>query len=304
MGYENKRKNILTGKICFIVLMVLILSFSLVWSREKIPGVQGPAGKETVQGTTTAGIAVHADLLVTAMDVLKKERAGKRPMLIDVRNKADFESFRIPGSINLPLFAVKTKSMFKQASIVLLNEGYALSPLIRECEILREKGFDAFVLFGGLTAWKNSNGLIDGNYFEIKKVNQVPARIWFSERKTNCWISIDASNYTPLETAPPKLPQGKIIESLIVPFSGNGESFAKAFSQAVNDQERPGQLCSLLVFTKDGKDYGPIEKALKDFPNLFFLEDGLVGVDTFLKNQELAKNRKTIRQGKKCRTCP
>jgi len=44
--------------------------------------------------------------------ILQKLKENQDIILIDVRKKDEFEKFSIPGSINIPLFAVKTAPPF------------------------------------------------------------------------------------------------------------------------------------------------------------------------------------------------
>jgi hypothetical protein len=49
--------------------------------------------------------------------------------LVDVRDRDCFERFRIPRSIHVPLYAVKTKGFLKERFLVLVHEGYPEGPV-------------------------------------------------------------------------------------------------------------------------------------------------------------------------------
>ncbi len=281
--------------ICLAGLFFLILSVSTALAKAPAedPALHPAAGTR----------AINPDLFVNAETLKRQERSGSLPMLIDVRNSNDFNAFRIPGSVNLPLFAVKTKSMFKSGPIVLFNEGYNNSPLIWECEKLRKNGFDAAILFGGLMAWKNSNGAVEGDYFELKTARQIPGRIWFSEQKNDCWVCVDASSES-TGTDPDKTGQTIFPKAFRIPYAEPAEPFARQVAQAVKTRETSSRFYALMVFTQDGRAYPAIEKALNDFPCLFFLKDGLAGYKSFLKDLELARTQKRTIKGKKCGSCP
>jgi len=78
--------------------------------------------------------------------VLRKLKKKQEIVLIDVRNREEFEKFRIPGSINIPLFAIKTKTFLKRKPLVLINEGESYRPLEQECKRLRDTGFTVSIL--------------------------------------------------------------------------------------------------------------------------------------------------------------
>lgn len=72
------------------------------------------------------------NLMISMDTVLKKpgEKESKL-MLIDIRDSSKFAQFHIPGSINIPLYAVKTKLMLKShtmAGSASCNTKYSLVP--------------------------------------------------------------------------------------------------------------------------------------------------------------------------------
>jgi len=82
-------------------------------------------------------------LAISVESVLKKLREKQDIILVDVRKKSEFEKFRIPGSISVPLFAVKTKTFLKAKPLVLVNEGYGYRQVEQEVAHLRDSGFRA-----------------------------------------------------------------------------------------------------------------------------------------------------------------
>lgn len=92
-------------------------------------------------------------------------RMGKRAgtIIIDARNQNEFAGFHIPSSINIPLFAVKTKSNWKDKNILLISEGKSLSSLLQACADLKARGFRGVrVLAGGIYAWVAAGYPIQG----------------------------------------------------------------------------------------------------------------------------------------------
>jgi rhodanese-related sulfurtransferase len=80
-------------------------------------------------------------LVVSAESVLKEPKTKPEAILIDVRPKAEFEKLRIPGSLNIDLFAVKTKTFLQSKPLVLIGEGYRYRELEEETRLLRKAGF-------------------------------------------------------------------------------------------------------------------------------------------------------------------
>jgi rhodanese-related sulfurtransferase len=93
--------------------------------------------------------------------------------LVDVRDAGEFEKFRIPGSINIPLFAIKTKTFLKSKPLVLINNGQNYKQLTDECTVLSKAGFIVSMLDGGLYQWKRKNGRLEGDVFAQKELNYI-----------------------------------------------------------------------------------------------------------------------------------
>ncbi len=55
---------------------------------------------------------------ISVESVLRKLKKKEKIVLVDVRNREKFEKIRIPGSINIPLFAIKTKTFLKHKPLV------------------------------------------------------------------------------------------------------------------------------------------------------------------------------------------
>jgi len=76
---------------------------------------------------------------------------------VDVRNKTFFEIKNIPGSLNIALNIIKTKSFLKNKNVILLGNGWNEPALIEECMQLKSKGFKSIkVLSGGIITLFNT----------------------------------------------------------------------------------------------------------------------------------------------------
>lgn len=68
-------------------------------------------------------------------------RHDRRVQLVDVRGRADFDQMRLPQSIHVPLYALKTRTFLRNKHVVLVGNGYGPSRLIKACEELKRQGF-------------------------------------------------------------------------------------------------------------------------------------------------------------------
>lgn len=109
-------------------------------------------------------------LFVAAESVLQEIKAEQKILLIDIRESKAFEKVRIPGSINIPLSFIKTKPFLKPGPLVLVSAGYGQRFMEKECRRLNARGFKAVILLGGLCAWKQAGGKLEGDLTALGQV--------------------------------------------------------------------------------------------------------------------------------------
>jgi len=233
--------------------------------------------------------------------VFAKLKEKDPPTIVDVREKGQFEAVNIPGAINIPLFAVKTKTFLKAKPLIMVNEGYAYEPLERTCAHLRNNGFKAWILDGGLTAWKQKGGPLHGDPFQQQGLNKVPAPIFYAEKAFDNWLIVNITSSK--QTNPsPLMP-----EAINVPLTKNATSFVTALKKVVA-QRKDNPLLLVMLFNEKGEGYEAIEQPLQEagIAKLFFLSGGLEAYDRFVKNLSVIRqaqdnSKQTI---KKCINCP
>ena len=100
-------------------------------------------------------------LYVGAEDAKRIIHNPDAAVLVDVRS-ADGH-IRIPGALQMPMHAVKTKSFLRDRQVVLIDEGYGNPALEAECRKLRKTGFtQSSIWYGGLNAWQGQGGAMEG----------------------------------------------------------------------------------------------------------------------------------------------
>ncbi|OEU82878.1 MAG: hypothetical protein BA873_05520 [Desulfobulbaceae bacterium C00003063] len=239
---------------------------------------------------------------ISVESVLRKLKKKEKIVLVDVRNREKFEKIRIPGSINIPLFAIKTKTFLKHKPLILINEGYHYSPLERECKRLRNSGFTAvWVLNGGLNAWREKGATLNGDIFAQKELNRVPPQVFFEEKNDESCTVIDVSK--------PKNQEALYLipQAIGIPFADDAGEFVSSIKRVMEKHEKTPFLF-FLILNENGEQYEKIEKLIEEaeLRNIFYLKEGLMGYKGFLKKQALMWQpkdhlRKTL---KKCPNCP
>ena len=243
---------------------------------------------------------------ISTKSALRKLKEKQELVLVDVRASKDFERFRIPAALNIPLFAIKTKTFLQPKSLVLINEGQSHMQLEPECEVLAKSGFTASILNGGLYQWKREGGPLEGDVFAQRELNKISPQTFFVEQTQGNWILIDISQS--------EKPGGhsKDIHRIHIPYTNNPERFISELKAAV--RIHAGRGCpSILICDEDGKKYDAMEKRVQEagVTNLLYLKGGFEGYKVFEQQQGSSRRgendagkRKTMRVNKSCKTCP
>jgi len=219
--------------------------------------------------------------------------------LIDVRNPKDFARLHVPGSINIPLHAVKTKFVLKSFLIVLINDGFQYSLLATECLKLKDMGFKALILDGGLYAWHRAGSRLVGDLFILEKMKTVTPRKIFREKDFKNILMMDISPVQK-ETSRKVMPFSKHL-----PLSAEAGEWARKIEQIIAIHKNQ-PFFSVLVFNEAGNGYGRANRILSGLDlNVFFLQGGVAGYRRYLKDlvfswQPLDSRIKTSR---KCGIC-
>ncbi len=250
---------------------------------------------------------------VSVESVLQKLKEKQNLVLVDVRNSKEFEKFRIPGSVNIPLFALKTKTFLKSRPLVLINEGHSYEQLKEQCAILSETGFSVSILDGGLYQWRRKGGPLEGDVFAQRDLNEISPQTFFAGKAYENWMVIDVSRSPFTLPLSPGLRgegggEGAIFKVIRIPFAnGSKEFISKLKSATKNHSEK--EFASVIICDEKGEIYEEIEKHLQiaGMQNVLYLKGGLEGYRTFEKQQISMRGEKKVRVGKSnrdCTTCP
>ena len=96
--------------------------------------------------------------------LLARQEQGKRDVLLDVREQNEWNLFRLPGAIHLPLARVtdaasEALARFPDEEIVVYCARGARSA--QAVEMLRAQGYNATSLAGGIAAWIDAGGEVE-----------------------------------------------------------------------------------------------------------------------------------------------
>ena len=218
---------------------------------------------------------------------------------MDVRSRQDFERLYIPGSINIALYAVKTKTYLKSAPVVFVNEGFRYAELEAECRRLAERGFQVFILDGGLPAWQRKGGKLTGDLFALDEMASVPPQVFYREKDYENTLVIDIS------------PARSEASSRLIPYAvhvpvlaGSDASAAELSNLIAKNKNKPFQ--SVVIFNETGEQYEKAQKIMSRMGiEAFHLKGGLAGYQKYLEGLLLSWKPRDSRMKtvSKCKPC-
>jgi rhodanese-related sulfurtransferase len=221
-----------------------------------------------------------ASLAISVEEVLNKIRQNQNITLVDVRSSEDFERLHIPGSINIRLFALKTKTHLKTAPLVLVNEGLRYTELENECRRLLKWGFQVSILDGGLPAWKRKGGQLAGDMLSLETMKIVAPQVFFREKNYENTLAVDISPIRSKASAE-ILPYALHLPVL------NGSDALRAKLKRLLSDNKPFQ--SIVVFDETGEQYEKAGRILSEMgTEAFYLDGGVVGYQKYLEGLVLS----------------
>lgn len=277
------------------VTAIIITGFSV-----NIPAAETASVSKIPDDLIARKLKKHdASLAISADAVLYKLRQNQHLTLVDVRGQHEFEELHIPGSVNIALYAVKTKTYLKPAPLVLVNEGFRYHKLENECQRLTERGFKVSILDGGLPAWKHKGGQLVGNLFAIDGMQAVSPNIFFREKDYENTLVVDIS------PARSKASSRLIAYAKHIPVLDGKDVSAAEFKRLISqNKNKPFQ--SIIIFNETGEQYERAEKIMSRMGiEKFNLQGGVAAYQKYLEGLLLSwkphdSRMKTVSNCKPC----
>jgi sulfur-carrier protein adenylyltransferase/sulfurtransferase len=115
----------------------------------------------TMHSTTMADVSANE---ISPSELRARQERGERTSLLDVREQNEWNLFRIPGAIHVPLARVSSAAgdalaQSPQGEIVVYCGRGARSA--QAAEMLRTQGYKATSLAGGIAAWIDAGGEVE-----------------------------------------------------------------------------------------------------------------------------------------------
>jgi rhodanese-related sulfurtransferase len=203
-------------------------------------------------------------------------------LVVDTRSQAEFERYRIPGSLNIPPAFVKTKPFLRDRAFVLTDDGQSTAALEQACEGLRSAGFkQAAVLRGGLAGWKQADGAIEGDLLAQRALNRMEPIEYAEEGGYGDWLVASVAS-APADELGRFLPQ-----AVSLPNGADDSKFAAALKAAIAKRARKGVDLKVLVVDDNGSRIDKLDTLLPAdvSARVYFLSGGIQGYRRFWSEQ-------------------
>lgn len=259
----------------------IMMALALTVLPASIPAAETSEPPEIPESLTNRNLKQHdAALAIKPAAVRYQMRQNNGLTLVDVRSSREFERLHIPGSINIPLYAVKTKSHLKSAPVVLVNGGFRYAELASECRRLAAQGYKIFILDGGLPAWHRMGGQLTGDLFALDDMKTVSAREFFLEKDYETIVVVDIS---PTRS---KASSRLVSYARHIPLEGNSKDSIEKFKTL---GIKTSAFQAIIIFSSAGENYEKANIVLSQLGiDPFYLQGGVAGYQKYLGDLRLS----------------
>lgn len=165
--------------------------------------LQGAEPGKVLASHSVTGIVAARSWVIRAPELLAKAGAID-PVVVDLRSAEKFDKARLPRSLNLQPFALKSHKEWKSRTLVLVDEGHAPAELMAQVAALRTAGFgDVRALEGGIAAWVRQGGSVEGVEDHAVEVAQITPVEFTRSQRNGRWRVVEVAGRDSVSAAVP-----------------------------------------------------------------------------------------------------
>lgn len=207
----------------------------------------------------------------------------KNLLVVDVRPEGSYQKGHIPGAVNLPLYQLKSKALFKNKPLLIVESKAKYFDHLELCERLPLLGFkEVYLLNGGHESWVAS--IAGGSASDLKVITPLD---FINIQEKRAWIVLDFSA------------RENTFSEGIVQFK-DGVS-KKEFEELLNSKvdsfvKRYRFQPNLLVVSESGNNYQELQVIISNNlrESVFYLDGGLSAFDKTVVYQNKIRTRKRL----------
>ncbi|WP_275097981.1 rhodanese-like domain-containing protein [Sedimenticola hydrogenitrophicus] len=216
--------------------------------------------------------------------------------VVDVRPSQLYRLSHIPNSINIPEYAIRTKSYLTTERLLLVNDGQNYESIIKTCQRLKKSGFkDVSVLIGGISLWaENGKAIVTDPDAPGLLGDQISPRELLYSQNRQMWLFL--TNDADVQAV-----KWVVQSEYVFPLHLNASQLRTRIQSLStgNDLRVP---VNIVVVTHSGERPKPgVTEEIHKLNPVFFLQGGLAGYKQYLTSRglQLAKSRRgpLVRQG-------
>ena len=110
---------------------------------------------------------------------------------IDTRSAADRRSLHLPETLAVDPSILHLKPFLRHRPLLLIGNGFDRDRLLEACQRLRDKGMTVAVLAGGLRAWQQQGGAVQGDPLALPRLPLISPADYHAERHALDWHFIE-----------------------------------------------------------------------------------------------------------------
>lgn len=220
-------------------------------------------------------------------------------VLIDTRPVNLFESYRIPGSLNLSPFEIKSKGFLKSKHLVIVDDSANLMEMGLLCYELKRQGFKKInFINGGIGSWEQKLVGRDVHSIDSWVFGKISPRKFVSLKSKMKWLVLDISNDVSDKSF--KFINDDLKVTRFEMEDANSLAEVKKHMTSFSNKSMHG----FLVVSKNGERYSEVERYLKEnsIKNIYYLDGGMEAYAKYMVEREvfLARLKRGPVRSKSC----
>lgn len=169
------------------------LALDVMMPEPALPAKAANMQQRPAKGLAPADVGLARECAMTAAKASAAFTRGHL-LVVDTRPATEYQQWHIPGALNMPMFAIKTKSFLKKHNFVIINQGRTIEDLQLGCVELRRAGFSqAHYISNGMLAWQAAGGVVEGRGEGLASTWIMPQE-WVQELDAGQWKIVELSS--------------------------------------------------------------------------------------------------------------